>query len=1132
MKFILSSAEGRFSFSSVKKSFFKVPRKAVFKTLLCMKFILILLTLFVVQGYGKAHSQDAAVTLKMRNAKFSRVLSKIEKRTDYRFLYNVNEVAGLDKKVDIDVKDKPVNVLLHDLLNKTGLSFTLLKNGLIIIAPEPSAVAFQEISGKVTDSSGNPLIGVSIKVKGTSMGAVTDAQGQFSLNVPDTAVLVVSYLGYQTKEVPVNGQASFNIVLSSSATELSQVVVVGYGTQRKIDVTGSVAQVDGADISKQASVNAASALQGKVAGVQVTNSGAPGSSPQIHIRGVGTIYGDPNPLYIVDGVWFNDISFLNPSDIKDISILKDASAESIYGIRAANGVVLVTTKSGIKGQIKVNYNGYAGWQHVTNLVKMADASEYATLLNEKSIYSGGNALFSDPDKFGKGTDWYRQILQDAFVTSHQISVNGGGEKSTYNFSLGYLDQDGIVKTNNYKRITASLQNDFQVFDWLKLGYMMVNSASNSNDIPGGIFHATFGAPPIVPVRYKDGSYGDPSDYALGQAISNPEITLDFFNQKSKNYRITGNVHAEIQFLQHFTFKTSFGGEFGQGEVRGYTPEFFGNSMQNSNSSHLTISRAETRNWIAENTLNYKNVFGDHSLSVLLGQGAQRYKTYNLIGSAENVPGNTTSEMYLKLASVTNQKGDTTVTSGLPYSVTDNGDLSTISSYFGRIHYAYKGKYLLTASMRADGSSKFAGSHRWGYFPSVGLGWVISEEGFMQNQQLFNTLKIRGSWGKIGNASVPSNLSVLTVSQGPNLIAVFGNPQQIYTGASITTIVPPTTYWERGVGTDVGLEAAFLDHRLTLVADYYNKKTEKAIFAIPILASLGTSGSSIIGNQADFQNRGFELSLSWDQKTGADFSYHLSGNFSLNNNKVLAVSTGSNPIYAGGAAATGGALSTRTILGQPIGQFYGYQVIGIFQNQDQVSKSPQAGTAKPGDFIYKDTNGDGVISGQDRIPLGNPNPKYIYGLNTSFTYKNFDLSLDFQGVADVSIYNANKGLRYGNENYTQNFFDHRWHGEGTSNTYPSANIGGNQNYVPNSWFVENGSYFRVRNMQLGYTLPTDLVKRWGIDRLRVYANAQNAFNFFQYSGFSPEVGGKPTNAGIDTNVYPLYATYNFGINLTF
>lgn len=1097
------------------------------KALLVMKCTLLFLLWGFVQGYGKAYSQNAEISLSLHHVHLSRALSVIERKTNYRFLYNDAEVSAA-RKVSLDVNKASLAGVLDRLLADTHLSYNVLRNNLVVIAPSPQTIGVDPVTGTVTDSAGAPLVGVTIQVKGTSLGTASDAQGRFTLDVPDTATLIVSYVGFETREVAIKGQTPLHIILRSAATALNQVVVVGYGTQRKIDVTGSVDEIKGAEISKQASTNAVSALQGKVAGVQISNSGTPGGVPTIRIRGLGTVYGNAAPLYVVDGVWLSDISFLNPADIDNISILKDASAESIYGIRAANGVVLITTKKGKEGHPVVNYNGYAGFQRVTNKVKMANGSQYATLINEKSIYSGGDTLLSDPAQYGAGTDWYSQILRDAFVTSHQVSVTGGSDKNSYNFSLGYLDQDGIVKTNNYKRITASLQNDIQIFNSLKAGYTVVGAQSYSKDINASVFHDAFGAPPVMKVRDTDGSYGDPADFGLGQSISNPQVDLDVFNQQTRSYRFTGNAYAELTFLRHFKLRTSFGGEFGQNEIRGYTPVYNATSTQANSVSKLTLTRSETRNWILENTLTYDNTFGDHHLTVLAGQGAQRYKYNNIIMSAQNVPESEADDYYLSL--------------GNNYNVTDvdQGNalnpayplLSTIASYFGRVNYAYQDKYLLTASLRADGSSKFPSDERWGYFPSVGVGWVISREEFMKNQHVFSTLKLRGSWGKIGNASVPPNLAVSRVDQSANLTAIFGMPGQAYTGASITAIVPPVLYWERGGGTDVGLEGALLNDRLTFEADYYDKRTEKAIFDVPILGSLGTSNSVIIANQADFQNRGVEVTLGWNDHVSEAFSYSISGNFSMNNNKVLSVATGKNPIY-GGQGATGGSLTTRTVVGGPIGEFYGYQVIGIFQSADDVAKSPQAGSAKPGDFIYKDVNGDGVISGLDRIPMGNPNPKYFYGLNTSFTYRQFDLSLDFQGVADVSVYDANQGLRYGNENYTEDFFAHRWHGPGTSNTDPSANIGGNQNYQPNTWFVESGSYFRVRNLQLGFTLPEGISSRWKLQKLRIYANAQNPFNFFSYKGFSPEIsGGSPTSQNIDTNVYPLYATFNFGVNLSF
>jgi TonB-linked SusC/RagA family outer membrane protein len=556
-------------------------------------------------------------------------------------------------------------------------------------------------------------------------------------------------------------------------------------------------------------------------------------------------------------------------------------------------------------------------------------------------------------------------------------------------------------------------------------------------------------------------------------------------------------------------------------VRTYNPVYAATLKQRNTTSSLTNKRTETRNWIIENTLTYDNRFADHSVRVLLGQSAQHYQFYSLTASAPNVPNTSEGDLYLRLGSTAGRN------------VTDEGDASSIASYFGRVNYSFKNRYLINASLRADGSSKFFGSDRWGYFPSVGVGWVISDEAFMQGQKIFNTLKFRGSWGKIGNASVPSNISVLRVAQDPYLTAVLGG--QGYTGASINSVVPPTTVWERGVGTDIGLEAALLKRKLTIEADFYNKKTEQAIFDIPILSSVGTSSGSIIGNQATFQNQGFEVAVSFKNNINNTFSYNIGANFSINDNKVLSVTTGSNPIYAGGSGITSGALATRTMAGQPIGQFFGYQVAGIFQTAAEATSSAQP-NAKAGDFRYVDQNKDKVIDGKDRVALGNPNPKYTYGLNTNWTFSQFDLTLDFQGVAGVQIYNANIGYRFGNENFTKDFYENRWHGQGTSNAYPSANIGGGLNYYPNSFYVESGNYLRVRNMQLGYTLSHTLTDRWKIRSLRFYVNAQNAFNFFKYKGFSPEVGTQPgqnpTNTGLDVNTYPLYTTYNLGVNLTF
>ncbi|SFA56109.1 TonB-linked outer membrane protein, SusC/RagA family [Pedobacter suwonensis] len=975
------------------------------------------------------------------------------------------------------------------------------------------------VKGKVIDGGDKtPLPGVSILIKGTQSGTQTDVNGNYSISAPANATLVFNFVGYTAAEQAVNNQTTINVSLASSTQQLEQVVVVGYGTQRKIDVTGSVGNVKGEDISKQPSVNPVSALQGKVAGVSITNVGTPGASPKITIRGTGTIYGNTGVLYVVDGVWYDDINFLNPADIANISILKDASSQSIYGIRAANGVVLVTTNKGKRGDAVINYNGTVGFQKVTNQVEMANASEYATAVNEAySLLNPPVAPLFANTNLGEGTNWYDVILRDALVTNHQLSVSGGTEKSTYNLSLGYLDQDGIVKNNNYKRYTARLSNDFQIFDPLKVGYNVTATSSKSKDAPSGIFRALYAASPVVPVFNADGSYGDPNAFNLGNGSNmNPQATLDFFNQNTTKYKVTGNVYAELKFLKNFTFKTSFGGDFGQEEVRGYVGVYKASNTQQNTNSKLDIDRVENRNWIIENTLTYDKKWADHSLTVLLGQTAQRNKLYAINADALNVPYTSEGDLYLALGNAASR------------SIVDRGELSTFASYFARVNYGYKNKYLINASVRRDGASQFFGSNNlWGNFPSIGAGWVISNEDFMKDQKIFSNLKLRGSWGKVGNAGVPFNPSTETVDQTPSLVAIFGGIP--YTGASVRMLVPPTLFWERSAGTDIGLEMGFLNNRLTVEADYYNRKTEQAIFDIPIFKNLGTVNGRLIANQADIRNRGFEFLATWADKTTGGFNYSISGNVGINNNKVMNVTSGDNPIYSGGAGLTSGYLSTRTVNNRPIGEFFGYQVIGVFQTDAEAAAWPGF---KKGDFKYADINNDGVIDLKDRVVLGNPNPKFTYGLNTNFAYKNFDLTLDIQGVADVDVFNANLSNRFGNENYTKDFFDHRWTGPGTSNTYASANLAGGLNNAPSSFYVEKGDYIRLRNIQLGYSLPTAIVNKWKMQRLRVFLNAQNAVNIFGYKGFSPEVGGVPTSAGIDTNVYPLFATYNFGVNVTF
>ncbi len=1091
-------------------------------SLLKMKltFILLVSTFLQIRAEGFAQKVSLTVT----NAPISEVIAQIKSQTDFDFLYN-NITLKEAKPITVKATDMDIMKVLDLCFANQPFEYRIQNRIIFITAKANSAEAkpaslwqFQQVKGVVKDgSTGETLPGVTIKIEGAPSGAITDVNGAFSIQVPGAnAILVVSYIGYLTQRIPLSGKSNLEIKMIKSETKLDEIVVVGYGTQRKIDVTGAVSSVKGNDITKQASVNPVSALQGKVAGVSITNNATPGSSPQITIRGTGTIYGKTGVLYVVDGVWYDDISFLNPADITNISILKDASSQSIFGIRAANGVVLVITVHGKTGDPKINYNGYVGIQKVTNTVKMTNASEYANAVNESYAIASQTPLFSNTD-LGEGTDWYKQILRTAMVNNHQISVNGASDKSSYNFSLGYLNQDGIIENNNYKRYTVRLSNDFTLVKGLKIGYNVTGSMSNSNNVPESITRDIYIAAPVLSVFNADGSYGDPAKLQLGNGTNvNPQATLDFSNYKTTKYRLTGNVYAEWNFAKHLTFKTSAGGDFGQEEVRNYVPLYYATTLQNSKNSSLDVTRIENRNWILENTLSYDNKWNDHSLTILVGQTAQRFKSYTMVGSALNVPNRSDGDLYLSL-------GDSR-------QIKDEGTLSTVNSYFTRANYAFQNKYLLNASIRADGASQFyGGDDLWGYFPSVGAGWVISNEAFMKDQHLFTNLKLRGSWGKVGNAGVPINPTTLTVKQTSGMIAFFNGVAS--TGASVTTIVPPALFWERSEGTDVGLEMGFLANKLSVEADYYNRTTKQAIFDIPVLGSLGTSNSSIIGNQADFRNRGFEFLVNWADKTAGGLTYSISANVGINSNKVLNVTSGNNYIDRGGTGLNNGVTPTRTTAGYPIGSFFGYEVSGIIQNAEELAASGQSG-ARAGDFRYVDQNKDGVVDGRDRVMLGNPNPKYSYGVNTTFGYKDFDLTVDIQGVADVDVYNANLGNRFGNENFTKDFYDNRWTGPGSTNSYPSASLAGGTNSQANSFYVESGAYIRLRNIQLGYALPQALLSKWKMQKLRVFANAQNALNLFGYRGFSPEVGGEPTSTGVDFKVYPLFATYNLGVNLTF
>ncbi|WP_246008923.1 SusC/RagA family TonB-linked outer membrane protein [Hymenobacter metallilatus] len=1060
---------------------------------------------------------EKPITLQAQNETVHTVLTKIESQANIRFQYS-RQLIGASRRVTIQTTGLPLAEVLHVLLDPLRIAYEPINSGIILKPAAPAADI--TVTGRVVDEKGSPLPGVNVVVKGTSMGTQTDGDGRYSLQAPEGATLVFSFVGYTAQEVAISGRTTIDVSFAANEALLNEVVVVGYGTQQKRDVTGSIASVKGTELVNQASQNAVSSLQGKVAGVQITNTGQPGATPQVRVRGTGSVLGSANPLYVVDGTFVDDISFLNQDDIASIEILKDASSAAIYGVRAANGVVLVTTKRGKAGTPHVSYNGFGGVQRITNKVQMANASEYATLINERT---GAQTLAGNLPT----TDWFDQISRTASIHNHQLSMSGGSDKVTYSVSGSYLKQQGIVQKNDYERITARLQTDYSPTDHIKVGYSAIFQNYRSTDIPADVlFYQAFVAPPVLPVFKANGNYGDSKDYPLGN-FANPQATLDRYNQKSNGQQLVSNIYASINFLKAFTLRSSLGVNYGVAQYRNYQAKDSLTSTQFATRSALTASNSKNSRWLWENTLTYDHAFGDgnHRLTALVGVSAQRDQFNQFIGTINDVPYYNESSLYLGLGTASTARIQTPA------------DKYTFASYFGRVNYAFKDRYLLTATLRRDGSSKFSEDNRYGLFPSVGAGWVLTEEGFLKDQSAVDLVKLRGSWGRLGNNNIPSNIAIQTVAVGAGAqyyTAIFGGIP--YTGGNINALAQRTLDWEITEETDLGVDLGFLKNRLTSTIDVYNRRTSDAIFSIPVPATAGLRDSRTTGNYATLRNRGVEFTMNWADQGSDKFGYNAGFNVNYNQNRVLSLTAIGADLPAGNLPV-GGVQTSIVREGLPLGAFYGYEVEGIFQTADEVRNSPQATSgAVPGSFRYRDLNGDGKIDASDKKVIGNPNPKFNYGVNLGMHYGAFDAQLDLQGVAGVDIYNGTKGVRYGNENFTKDFFDNRWRGAGTSNEYPGAALSGND-LNANTWYVEKGDYIRIRNVQVGYTLAKAFANTLHVQGVRFYANAQNPVTWFKYTGFTPEVGLLRNSTGnlspgIDLNVYPLSATYNVGVNVTF
>lgn len=1031
------------------------------------------------------------------------------------------------------------------------------------------------ITGKVIDvETSEALPGVNVIIKGTNTGTITDIDGNYSLEAAAEDTLVFSFIGFETMEVPVGSTSDYTIRLRPDVRQLDELVVVGYGTQKKSDLTGSVSAVNAEDVSNVPAPGIDRALQGRVAGVQINaNGGAPGSGTNIRIRGMGSIYSGNNPLFVVDGVPLDEDARLenvvNPSDIERIDILKDAASAAIYGSRGSNGVVIVTTKKGKSGTPTVTFNSYKGVTNPVNSPNLADAEEYvrlAKLTFENADRPVPDAfLEKEAGEWGKGTDWWDEILRSGggSIESHDFSLAGGSDDFKYSTSLGYFDQQGYIKSSEYNRVNFSVNTDYRFLDYFQFGSGVRYSQSerrgvDENNPEGGAIALAYQISPLENKWQTEEELANTeaaghdiskvhNQYSAVESTSNYNIAraLEQDNGYTGTRSLFGNVFLQGEFLEdRLTVRSEFGVNIVTDDYYNYSPRFYSNSTERRDESVVRRHHDLNSNWVNNNTVTYAQTLDRHSFTLMAGFTREHFKYENLDGLGRDTPGN--EEVFWYIDSTT---GDREVYGG--------ASEHALMSYLGRAFYSYDNRYLITANVRRDGTSRFstANDNRWGVFPSISAGWNLHEESFFQslNASWVNSIKFRGSWGQIGNQNIPNNAYVFSVLQRPDTRYAFGRNETFRTGYLPANNANPKVRWETQETLNVGADMSFIRNKLEFTFDYFERTTIDNLLVLPQPLSSGTN--DFWANAGEIQNSGIELSARYRDYDG-DFKYSFGGNISFVDNKVLSLGEGIENLVSESSGRIGGSIS-NTLLGQPIAQFYGYQIEGVFQtdeeaenyvNEDGERIQPHA---VAGDFKFADLAGavdedgnpildengdsmpDGVINDDDRTTIGSPHPDFSYGFNFNARYKGFDLDVFLQGQYGNDIFMYQKFYNYkgyySNFNQMANLDEKAWSGEGSTNSEPRLNhLSRNNNHRLSDWWLSDGSYMRVKNVTLGYNLPS----RWlnFISQgaaMKIYVTGENLFTFTSYEGLDPELGSAgSTNLelGVDRYIYPVGRTF--------
>ncbi len=1021
-----------------------------------------------------------------------------------------------------------------------------------------------DVKGIVTDPQGEPLIGVTVLEKGTAKGTSTDIDGRFSITVSDNAVMRFSYVGYEQQEA--KAAPEMNVILKENSNMLDEVVAIGYGTQKKSVVTAAISKVGSDELELTSPVRMDNALKGLASGVTVTSSsGQPGAAARVRIRGVGTI-NNSDPLYIVDGMPIEGgLDYLNPADIASIEVLKDAASGAVYGARAANGVVLVTTKQGKEGKTKVTYDFSYGWQSVAKKRKVLNASEYAMMMNEGAINSGLAPIYADPASYGTGTDWQDLVFNnDAPVMNHQFSVSGGTKSVNYLFSLGYYDQEGIVGGNfdrsDYQRFSLRSNVGVTLFDkssertWLNKATLQTNLAYTRIKSRGIETNSTWGSPlgsalamsPILTPYLEPGSaeeaaqlgylsgqsgyvpmYGPdgrlvmvPTAFGNFQEMSNPIANLMLPGNRNWSHKFVGNFIGDLQIWDNLHYRVSYGADLSFWGYDGYTPIYYLRDGQSTD--HSTAVSASERGlvWQIENLLSYDKTIAEHTFSVILGQSAKESSGYYLGGSRNHITNY--NRPYIDASTGLAADGDMTAW-GAPQAK------SRLASYFARVSYDYDSRYMIQATVRRDGSSRFGSNNHWATFPSVSVGWNVMNEKFMESSlDWLNNLKVRASWGKNGNENIGNFQYVALTSTNNN--AIFGNPGSIVIGTKPSQLANPDLRWEESESTDVGIDLGFLQNKITFTADWFLKNTHGILMTMSLPQYVGESIP--FGNVGKMRNWGLEFDLGYRQTFFNELTVNVGVNASYLRNKLVAY--GNEQGWANLDSFQGVGTILRAENGLPYPYFYGYRTDGIIQNMAEANAyNSQYGTSLvPGDVRYVDVDGNGEINEDDRTMIGYGSPRWTYGANLTLAWKGIDFSMFFQGVADVDIYDATRRVDARSVNLPSWMLD-RWTGEGTSNSVPRYVTGDGYNWQSSDLYIYDGSFLRLKNMQLGYMLPQDITRKIGVQKFRIFVAVENLATWSKYHGYDPEISsGSDNTNGIDFGVYPQARTWTVGFNIEF